>query len=80
MKPASYSFRPQLHLYLFVSILFLVGVVFGALLVNALTLEQQQDLAVISVTSLSCWTEIVHLRIGPGCSPNPPCCTANGLG
>ncbi|MDG0875219.1 stage II sporulation protein M [Paenibacillus thiaminolyticus] len=44
MKPASYSFRPQLHLYLFVSILFLVGVVFGALLVNALTLEQQQDL------------------------------------
>jgi stage II sporulation protein M len=32
-------------LYLFVSVLFLMGVVFGAMLVNALSLEQQQDLS-----------------------------------
>ncbi|MBG9736107.1 stage II sporulation protein M [Paenibacillus alvei] len=44
MKPIAQSFRAQLHLYIFVSVLFLVGVVFGSLLVNALTLEQQQDI------------------------------------
>ncbi|MCE5169664.1 stage II sporulation protein M [Paenibacillus profundus] len=44
MKPLAHSLRAQLHLYIFVSVLFLVGVVFGALLVNALTLEQQQDI------------------------------------
>lgn len=44
MKPIAHSFRSQLHLYIFVSVLFLVGVVFGSLLVNALTLEQQQDI------------------------------------
>ncbi len=37
--------KNQLSLYVFVSVLFVVGVVFGALMVNALTLEQQQDLA-----------------------------------
>ncbi|RAP76458.1 stage II sporulation protein M [Paenibacillus montanisoli] len=37
--------KDQLTLYVFVSVLFVVGVVFGALLVNALTLDQQQNLA-----------------------------------
>ena len=37
--------RNQLHLYVFVSVLFAVGVVFGVLMVSALTYEQQQDLA-----------------------------------
>lgn len=37
--------KSQLHLYLFVSVLFGAGALFGALLVGALTLEQQQDLA-----------------------------------
>ncbi|BBH21069.1 stage II sporulation protein M [Paenibacillus baekrokdamisoli] len=36
--------KDQMTLYVFVSVLFAVGVVFGALLVNALTLGQQQDL------------------------------------
>ncbi|MBH5318029.1 stage II sporulation protein M [Paenibacillus sp. GSMTC-2017] len=33
------------NLYIFVSVLFVVGGIFGALLVNALTLEQQQELS-----------------------------------
>ncbi|MBB3109208.1 stage II sporulation protein M [Paenibacillus phyllosphaerae] len=37
--------RDQLTLYVFVSVLFVVGVVFGSLLVSALTLDQQQNLA-----------------------------------
>jgi stage II sporulation protein M len=37
--------KDQLALFVFVSVLFVVGLVFGALLVNALTLDQQQDLA-----------------------------------
>jgi len=37
--------KDKLILYVFVSVLFAVGLVFGALLVNALTLDQQQDLA-----------------------------------
>jgi stage II sporulation protein M len=37
--------KDHVTLYVFVSVLFVVGVVFGALLVNALTLDQQQDLA-----------------------------------
>ncbi|MDQ8735528.1 stage II sporulation protein M [Paenibacillus sp. LHD-38] len=37
--------KNQLSLYVFVSVLFVVGVIFGALMVNALTLEQQQELA-----------------------------------
>lgn len=39
------SFKDQTPLYVFVAVLFLVGVLFGALMVNALSLEQQQDLA-----------------------------------
>ncbi|WP_240647380.1 stage II sporulation protein M [Paenibacillus nanensis] len=37
--------KVHFNLYLFVAVLFVVGGVFGALLVNVLTLEQQQDLA-----------------------------------
>ena len=36
--------KDNMQLYMFVSILFVMGVVFGALMVNALTLEQKQDL------------------------------------
>jgi stage II sporulation protein M len=39
------SARDNVHLYWFVGVLFIVGAVFGALLVRALTFEQQQDLA-----------------------------------
>ncbi|MFC5699795.1 stage II sporulation protein M [Cohnella faecalis] len=39
------STRDNLNLYVFVGVLFAVGAVFGALLVNALTFEQQQELA-----------------------------------
>lgn len=39
------SARENIHLYLFVGVLFVVGAIFGALLVRALTFEQQQDLA-----------------------------------
>lgn len=39
------SAKDQLSLYVFVFVLFVVGVVFGALMVNALTLGQQQDLS-----------------------------------
>ncbi|UHA72904.1 stage II sporulation protein M [Paenibacillus sp. 481] len=45
MKLLAQSFHNQVHLYVFVTVLFVVGVVFGALLVNALTFEQQQDIA-----------------------------------
>ena len=38
------NIRQFVHLYIFVSVLFVVGVIFGALLVNALTLEQQEEL------------------------------------
>jgi len=37
--------KDQLTLYVFVSVLFVVGVVFGVLLVGALTFDQQQNLA-----------------------------------
>lgn len=43
--PMRLSAKDHLHLYLFVSVLFVMGVIFGALMVNALTLEQKQDLA-----------------------------------
>jgi stage II sporulation protein M len=39
------SARDNLNLYVFVGVLIVVGAIFGALLVNALTLEQQQELA-----------------------------------
>lgn len=37
--------REQLPLFVFVSVLFVMGVIFGALMVNALSPEQNQDLA-----------------------------------
>ncbi|MFF2090207.1 stage II sporulation protein M [Paenibacillus sp. NPDC058174] len=37
--------RNPITLYVFVAVLFVVGVIFGGLMVQALTLEQQQDLA-----------------------------------
>jgi stage II sporulation protein M len=39
------SVRENLNLYVFVGVLIVVGAIFGTLLVNALTLEQQQELA-----------------------------------
>ncbi|WP_410514730.1 stage II sporulation protein M [Paenibacillus sp. BR2-3] len=36
--------KEQTPLYIFVAVLFLVGVIFGALIVSAMTLDQQQDL------------------------------------
>ncbi|HEY2495341.1 MAG TPA: stage II sporulation protein M [Paenibacillus sp.] len=45
MQSLRHSFKDQTTLYIFVAVLFLVGVIFGALMVNALSLEQQQDLA-----------------------------------
>lgn len=37
--------KEHLPLYVFVSVLFVMGVIFGALMVNALTLEQKQELS-----------------------------------
>ncbi len=45
IQPFRYALKDQTPLYVFVAVLFLMGVVFGALMVNALTLEQQQDLS-----------------------------------
>lgn len=45
LQPIRHSFKDQTPLYVFVSVLFLMGVVFGALMVNALTLEQQQEVS-----------------------------------
>ncbi|GGH24953.1 stage II sporulation protein M [Paenibacillus segetis] len=45
LQPFRHALKDQTSLYVFVSVLFLMGVVFGALMVNALTLEQQQDLS-----------------------------------
>ncbi|GIO42923.1 stage II sporulation protein M [Paenibacillus apis] len=45
LQPIRHTLKDQTPLYVFVSVLFLMGVVFGALMVNALTLEQQQDLS-----------------------------------
>jgi len=49
MNPSTVSFtrlysKENRHLYIFVSVLFMMGVVFGALMVNALSFEQKQDL------------------------------------
>ena len=41
----SLSARENVNLYLFVGVLLIVGAIFGALLVHALTFEQQQELA-----------------------------------
>lgn len=40
-----YYLKEHLSLYIFVSVLFVMGVIFGALLVNALTLEQRQEMS-----------------------------------
>ncbi|WP_019006512.1 stage II sporulation protein M [Cohnella laeviribosi] len=45
VRPWSLSARDNLNLYVFIGVLMLTGAVFGALLVNALTFEQQQGLA-----------------------------------
>ncbi|MNW45365.1 stage II sporulation protein M [Fontibacillus panacisegetis] len=45
LQPFRHSLKDQTPLYIFVAVLFLMGVVFGALMVNALTLEQQQDIS-----------------------------------
>ncbi|WP_221626798.1 stage II sporulation protein M [Cohnella lubricantis] len=45
MRPWNLSTRSNLNLYLFIGVLLLSGAVFGFLLVNALTLDQQQELA-----------------------------------
>lgn len=42
LKP---NLQEQFPLYIFVSVLFLMGVIFGALLVNAMSLEQKQDMS-----------------------------------
>lgn len=44
-KGASIIVEKQFNLYVFVSVLFVVGGIFGVLMVNALSFEQQQDLA-----------------------------------
>lgn len=47
--PGQFSFQRYLQqhmsLYVFVSVLFVMGVIFGAFMVNALTFEQQQSMA-----------------------------------
>ncbi|WP_370636365.1 stage II sporulation protein M [Cohnella sp. CFH 77786] len=45
MRLWNLSARENVNLYLFVGVLLVVGAVFGALLVHALTFEQQQELA-----------------------------------
>ncbi|MDP5273641.1 stage II sporulation protein M [Chengkuizengella axinellae] len=37
--------KDHLSLYIFVSVLFIMGIIFGALMVNALSLEQKQDMS-----------------------------------
>ncbi|EGL17208.1 MULTISPECIES: stage II sporulation protein M [Paenibacillus] len=44
MQTLKQYFKEQFTLFLFVSVLFVVGVVFGAVMVNALSLEQKQEL------------------------------------
>ncbi|MEK4851125.1 stage II sporulation protein M [Paenibacillus sp. FSL H7-0756] len=44
MRSLKLMVKEQTPLYIFVAVLFLVGVVFGALIVSALTLDQQQEL------------------------------------
>ncbi|WP_151734379.1 stage II sporulation protein M [Paenibacillus tengchongensis] len=44
MRSLRQMVKEQTPLYIFVAVLFLVGVVFGALIVGALTLDQQQEL------------------------------------
>lgn len=44
MRNLRLMMKEQTPLYIFVGVLFLVGVVFGALIVSALTMDQQQEL------------------------------------
>jgi stage II sporulation protein M len=44
MRSLRLMIKEQTPLYIFVAVLFLVGVVFGALIVSSLTLDQQQEL------------------------------------
>ena len=44
MRWISHPFKGHFFIYVFVGVLFLVGVIFGAMMVNALSLEQRQDL------------------------------------
>ena len=57
--------KNQLSLYVFVSVLFVVGVIFGALMVNALTLEQQQELA----QDVDQYVQLMNDGIGSGSGP-----------
>jgi stage II sporulation protein M len=50
--------KDLLPLYLFVCILFIMGVVFGALLVNALTLQQKQDVGQYVSTFLTSYSGV----------------------
>lgn len=54
--------KNQLSLYVFVSVLFVVGAIFGALMVNALTLEQQQELA----QDVDQYVQLMNEGIGSG--------------
>lgn len=44
MRSLRLMIKEQTPLYIFVAVLFLVGVVFGALIISSLTLDQQQEL------------------------------------
>lgn len=52
--------REYLPLYTFVFVLFVTGVVFGAVMVNALTLEQKQELA----RHLSSFFQMINVKTG----------------
>ncbi|WP_424766140.1 stage II sporulation protein M [Paenibacillus sp. sgz302251] len=54
--------KNQLSLYVFVSVLFVVGVIFGGLMVNALTLEQQQELA----QDVDHYVQLMNIGVGSG--------------
>lgn len=53
--------RDQLPLYLFVGVLFVVGVVFGTVMSSALTLEQQQELS----GDVQHFTQLLSVGVGP---------------
>jgi len=44
MQPLLYSIRSQFHFYLFMTILFIIGIVVGVMVVHVLSLEQQSEL------------------------------------
>jgi len=52
--------KNQLSLYVFISVLFVAGVGFGVLLVHALSLEQQQDLA----TDVGHYFQMIEANLG----------------